>query len=105
MSTTYHIQPQRSTGKGWVDCLQHQAHRFAIVERKVFKPAPGKRAAVERIVAKFERMAEAETHLDTRRRVAKPLPRPTLGQRFAKTGRKIIAASLSYEQFHSLRKD
>lgn len=101
-SRTYHVQPQRATGRGWQDCLDHQAERWAVIETTYWQR--GQQSAQRaRIVERHELKRLADVRRDELARAAKPLPKPALGQRFRSTGRTIIARSLSYEQYHSGR--
>lgn len=94
MTTTYHVEPQRSPGRGWVSCEVHQATRWAVVECTVHS-APGITNTHRKILSKYPRPDLAHKELEIVLRKASHRPRPTLGQRFIRTGRKIIAGSRS----------
>jgi hypothetical protein len=97
---TYSLQPQRPSRKGWLDCMDHEASRFAIYSHT----ARGK-YRVTRFVQAFPTKAVALGLQQELTRLAKPLPRPTLGRRCVAAGRKIIARSLSYDQYHQQQGD
>ena len=96
--TTFSVCPQRATGRGWQDCSPHQAERWAVVAVSVFRDK-GRKAARRKVVSTHATRNEADNAQGQHTRIARPMPKPGLGQRFKATGRRIIAQSLSYEQF------
>jgi len=96
-SVEYSLQPQRRSPKGWQDCMEHQAERWVIFEHR--------RSGKYRVTRKYGAYNSKAVALDLQRelnRLAKPRPKaPSLGQRFIRTGRSIIARSLSYDQYHN----
>jgi hypothetical protein len=100
MSTkTYTLIPQQSTGRGWQQCPDHMAERWAVVEVISFT-AKGKPYKRFRTLLTSRTKSHAECERQAFVRAAKPLSKPGLGQRFRATGRRIIARSLSYDQYH-----
>lgn len=92
MTRTYHVEPQRSTGRGWRPCEAHCAQRWAVIERRTLQ-SKGRRYIRNCLVERHLTRQLAELQRETLTRSEKPLPHPTLGQRFARTGRAIIAGS------------
>lgn len=96
-TVTYSVQPQRPSPRGWQDCLDHEATRFAVRRHE----RRGK-YRITRFVCAYSTKAAAIDYQRQLQRLAKPKPRlPAVGQRFLRTGRNIIARSLSYDQFHA----
>lgn len=87
MTRTYHVEPQRATGHGWQACEPHRAERWAVVSR-----TRTRRSTVSRVEAAYTHRKFA-VMLQESLTQATPVRRPTLGQRFIRTGRAIIAGS------------
>lgn len=90
MTRTYHVEPQRATGRGWQACEPHRAERWAVVSR-----TRSRRGVVSRVEASYTHRKFADMLQESLTRAATPVRRPTLGQRFVRTGRAIIAGSRS----------
>lgn len=90
MTRTYHIEPQRTTGRGWQACEPHRAERWAVVSR-----TRSRRGTVSRVEAAYTHRKYAVMLQESLTRAATPTRRLTLGQRFVRTGRAIIVGSRS----------
>jgi hypothetical protein len=89
----HRIVPQHSTGRGFEECEPHRATRWAVIEVKIVTSGKRKFRVVRTLATTPERRA-AEEILAVTQRNAKPLSRPTLGGRFPRTGRAIIARGI-----------
>jgi hypothetical protein len=96
---TYTLIPQRASTRGWQPCPDHQAERWAVFEVTAFSHR-GHPARKQRMLMHSRTKAHAEAERAAMECAAKPLNKPGLGQRFRSQGRKIIAQSLSYDQYH-----
>lgn len=107
----YTVEPQRRErfgDAGWKLCLPHQAQRFAIVQLTIWREH-GKQYRRQRVVASFSGAgaeATASSTLQTLIAHNKPKPKNTRpGARFIDTGRKIIARSLTGEEYQRLQEE
>lgn len=104
--SVFSVEPQRSLGRGWELCLPHQAERWAVVEVKYIRAARGakRRAALTRCIASYPSQALAAHRCAQETAAHKPLLKPSLGARWAKTGRKIIARSCTEAEYEEITK-
>lgn len=91
---TYTVEPQAATGRGgFAVCLPHEAERWAVLEVLRIRKR-GKNYQRTRVLGHRPSRSQAQALCATLIAASRPLSRPRLGARFARTGRAIIARGL-----------
>lgn len=111
MSKHIDVMPQRRVGNEWKQCAEHQAQRFAVVNIKRLTIS-GKPQRQVKVLASFKSKAEALIVRDNmhskgrnkRASKARPEGLPQPGSRMdpRPEGVKVIAQSLTQEQYNAL---